>query len=321
MIDSHNRVIDYMRISITDRCNLRCIYCAPETVRTLPEDELLTYQEILRICGEASRLGIRFVKLTGGEPLMREGVPELVSLLKTKAGIERVTLTTNGVLLLRHLDALRGAGIDGITVSLDSLDPERFKATTGSGRLADIMAGIRESVGLNIPVKLNAVLIGGGGEPAWRDLAELAATEPLTVRFIEMMPIGYGGKFQGVSNDELLERMRKVYPGIAEDRSAQGAGPAVYYHIPGFKGHIGFISAMSHKFCRTCNRIRLTADGLLKPCLCYAGGVDVKAALRRGGSIREALLAAAALKPRSHCFTGAAPEKPTEQRIMSAIGG
>jgi cyclic pyranopterin phosphate synthase len=250
---------------------------------------------------------------------MRDGVPQLVDLLKTKAGIERVSLTTNGILLSRYIDALQDAGIDGITVSLDTLDPERFKSITGSPRLADILSAVQASMARNIPVKINAALIGGG-EPAWRDLAELAKTETLTVRFIEMMPLGYGSRFQGVRNDAILDRMRKIYPGIVEDSADRGAGPAVYYRIPNFKGRIGFISAMSHSFCHTCNRIRLTADGVLKPCLCYASGIDAKAALRNG-SVRQALLDAVALKPRSHCFVQANPEKPLETRLMSAIGG
>jgi cyclic pyranopterin phosphate synthase len=296
----------------------------PETVQPLPAEELLSYEEMTRVCIEGSHLGIRFIKLTGGEPLVRDGIPALVDELKRKAGIERVSLTTNGVLLPRHLDGLCSAGIDGITVSLDSLDPERFKATTGYAHVGDIIAAIHESIARNIRVKVNAVLIDDGGKPAWRNLAELARTLPLAVRFIEMMPIGYGSVFHGVRNDVILEQIRASYAGVIEDTTMKGAGPAVYYHIPGFKGCIGFISAMSHSFCHICNRIRLTADGMLKPCLCYADGIDLKAILRSGGSggaIRQALLDAAALKPASHCFTKPQAQKPLEQRLMSAIGG
>ena len=282
MTDSFNRTIDYMRISITDRCNLRCVYCKPVDVAYLPEAEILSMDEILVVCAAASKLGIRFVKLTGGEPLLREDAPELAALLKKRAGMERVSLTTNGALLSGRLDALHAAGIDGITISLDSLNPERFKATTGYSHLDRILAAVHESAARNMAVKINAVLMenGNNGEEEWRDLLSLARDLPLDVRFIEMMPIGYGKNFRAVSGDSLLRRIRAVYPELREDRSKRGAGPAVYYRIPGFKGSLGFISAMSHGFCHTCNRVRLTAGGLLKPCLCYAGGVDLKAILR-----------------------------------------
>jgi cyclic pyranopterin phosphate synthase len=325
MIDPFNRTIDYMRISITDRCNLRCVYCMPRRTRSLPEAELLSYEEILRVCTEAAALGIRFIKITGGEPLLREGVPDLVRRLKTTAGITKVSLTTNGVLLSRYLDALCAAGIDGITISLDSLDEERFRLTTGYQRLDRIIRGIHESLSRPVTVKINAVLIDTGGEPEWRGLAELARTLPLDVRFIELMPIGYGRTFKGVAHDRILQGLHETYAGLTQDRASQGAGPAVYYRIPGFKGSIGFISALSHGFCRTCNRIRLTPEGMLKPCLCYASGIDLKAILRgpdkTNEAISRALMEAAAMKPLSHCFTGTIPQGALEQRVMAAIGG
>ncbi|MDR2483988.1 MAG: GTP 3',8-cyclase MoaA [Treponema sp.] len=328
MIDLFSRTINYMRISITDRCNLRCIYCMPHTVPHLAEEELLGYEEILQICTQGALLGIRFIKLTGGEPLMREGVPALVGMLKNKAGIEKVSLTTNGVLLSRHLDALCAAGIDGITISLDSLNRERFKSTTGYSGLDDIVKAVYASVERDIRVKINAVLIDPGGESEWRELAELARALPLDVRFIEMMPLGYGSAFKGVGNDAILSQLKAAYTEVFEDSAVQGAGPAVYYRIRGFKGAIGFISAMSHSFCHTCNRIRLTAEGMIKPCLCYAGGIDLKAILRdktkTAEAIKQAILEAVAMKPASHCFTAAVSQsepKLLEKRAMAAIGG
>jgi cyclic pyranopterin phosphate synthase len=298
-------------------------------MRGLAETELLSYEEILRVCTEAAALGIHFIKITGGEPLLREGAPDLVRRLKTIPGITQVSLTTNGVLLSRYLDALCAAGIDGITVSLDSLDGERFKATTGYNDLDVIIQGVCESVTRAIRVKINAVLIDNGAEPEWRDLVELARTLPLDVRFIEMMPIGYGRIFKGVAHDVILRRIQETYQGVAEDTAQQGAGPAVYYRIPGFKGAIGFISAVSHTFCHTCNRIRLTAEGRLKPCLCYASGIDLKPLLRDqhtpNEAIRQALVEAVAMKPASHCFTApeiqAGKERSLETRAMVAIGG
>jgi cyclic pyranopterin phosphate synthase len=300
----------------------------PQAVPFLPAKELLSCEEILRVCTQGALLGIRFIKLTGGEPLMREDVPSLVKLLKTEGGIEKVSITTNGVLLSRYLDPLYAAGIDGITISLDSLDPERFKSTTGYHRLEDILWAIHESVARNIKVKINTVLMDNGTVLEWRDLIELAAVLPLDVRFIEMMPIGHGAAFKGMKNDTVLDQLKEVYKGITEEPGKRGAGPAVYYRIPGFKGAIGFISAMSHSFCDTCNRIRLTAEGMLKPCLCYALGIDLKGILRDRNKTQEdiqrAILEAVAMKPVSHCFTGPVAQteqKPLEKRAMVAIGG
>ncbi|MDR2632628.1 MAG: GTP 3',8-cyclase MoaA [Treponema sp.] len=329
MIDPFNRTIDYMRISITDRCNLRCVYCMPQKFRSLPETDILSYEEILRVCTEAASLGIHFIKITGGEPLLREGVSDLVRQLKHTPGIRKVSLTTNGVLLSRYLDALCAAGIDGITISLDSLDAERFRLTTGYNSLDTIIQGIHESLSRTIKVKINAVLMdnGGGLQSQWRDLVELARALPLDVRFIEMMPIGYGRIFKAVAHDRILQGLHETYAGIREDRASRGAGPAVYYRIPGFKGAIGFISALSHRFCRTCNRIRLTAEGMVKPCLCYASGIDLKAILRDPAKTNEAvcqaLKEAVAMKPAAHCFIPSpqAPEGSLEKRAMVAIGG
>jgi cyclic pyranopterin phosphate synthase len=300
----------------------------PQAIPSLPEKDLLSYEEILEVCTQGALLGIRFIKLTGGEPLLRQDVSTLVKLLKNRAGIEKVSLTTNGVLLSRYLDPLCAAGIDGITISLDSLDPERFKSTTGYHRLDDIMKGIHESVARNIKVKINTVLMDHGTVLEWRALVELAKELPLDVRFIEMMPIGQGSAFKGVGNDTIFVQIKETYREITEMSGKQGAGPAVYYRIPGFKGAIGFISAMSHSFCHTCNRIRLTADGLLKPCLCYASGIDLKAILRdqdkTAEAIQGALLQAVAMKPVSHCFTDPAAhteQKSLEKRAMVTIGG
>jgi cyclic pyranopterin phosphate synthase len=299
----------------------------PQKIRSLAETEILSYEEILRVCTEAVPLGIHFIKITGGEPLLREGVPDLVRQLKNMAGISKVSLTTNGVLLSRYLDALCAAGIDGITISLDSLDSERFRLTTGYTGLDSIIQEIHESLSRHIKVKINTVLIDNGGEPEWRDLVELARVLPLDVRFIEMMPIGYGRAFKGVAHDRILRGLHKTYAGVTEDRASQGAGPAVYYRIPGFKGAIGFISALSHRFCHTCNRIRLTAEGMLKPCLCYASGIDLKAILRdpdkTNEAISQALMEAVAMKPAAHCFTPTpqTPEGSLETRAMVAIGG
>jgi cyclic pyranopterin phosphate synthase len=327
MIDPFNRTIDYIRISLTDRCNLRCVYCMPPESPSLRESELLRDEEILRVCTEAATLGIRFIKLTGGEPLLREGVAGLVGALKHTPGVSQVSLTTNGVLLPQYLDPLCRAGIDGITISLDSLDQEQFRRTTGYAGLDRILWGVHASLRRGIRVKINAVLMDSGGEPAFKALAELARDLPLDVRFIELMPIGRGKVFKGVAPERILQGLRQLYPMMHEDIASRGAGPAVYYRIPGFAGAIGFISALSHRFCHTCNRIRLTPEGLVKPCLCYASGIDLKALLRDpdtpAGALREALQKAVTLKPASHCFTDPLSHsaETLETRPMASIGG
>lgn len=327
LIDPYNRVIDYMRISVTDRCNLKCIYCMPENTAYIPEEDILTDEEILRIVTEAAFLGIRFIKITGGEPLMRQGVPALIKKLKDKTGIEKVTLTTNGVLLSEHLSDLCSAGIDGITISLDTLDPLSFQATTGYNRLDKIIKALHESVERNIKVKVNTVFLEDKEKEKWMKIVLLAETLPIDVRFVEMMPIAYGSSFKTVSSDIILNKLKTIYPEIKTSEK-RGAGPAVYYTIPNFKGKIGFISAMSHSFCGDCNRIRLTAEGAIKPCLSYSDEISLKAILRdktkSREDIRKAILSAVAMKPLSHCFADTHHQvagKLFEKRSMSTFGG
>ena len=239
MIDSFGRNIDYMRISITDRCNLRCRYCMPDGVEWLPMADILSYEEIGRVCRAAARLGIRHLKITGGEPLVRKGCPELIGSLKTIPGIEAVTITTNGILLEQHLDRLKLAGVDGINVSLDTLDRRQFAELTGFDRLDQVLSGIRRAVDAGFKVKVNAVSLkldrDGDGSYGWERLAGLAREYPLDVRFIEMMPIGYGKQFETVDHQKLLEQMRQVFPDMETDTAKHGFGPAVYYRVPGFQ--------------------------------------------------------------------------------------
>jgi cyclic pyranopterin phosphate synthase len=300
---------------------------------SFPAGDPLSYQEILRICEAAVECGIRFIKITGGEPLLRDGCPAFIARLKKIAGIEKVTITTNGVLLTKHLDALLDAGLDGVNISLDSLDRERLKGITSFDVLESVMEAVYESVKQHINVKINAVLTGADQERVlltpgmrreWKELVELARHVPLGVRFIEMMPIGYGRSFTGSGNDMLLDYLKAEYAGVERDEQRHGQGPAVYYTIPGFKGTVGFISAMSGRFCAVCNRIRLTADGFLKPCLCYKEGIDLKPMLQQDEEIKRGIEQAIAMKPYSHCFDRVQDaEEPhvLEQDPMIAIGG
>lgn len=326
MRDRFGRKIDYMRISVTDRCNLRCRYCMPEGIQLLPEREILSYEELCRICKAAAELGITRFKITGGEPLVRLGCPELIGMIKRLPKVEQVTLTTNGILLDRYLDELVKNGLDAVNISLDTLDQASYKQITGFDELLRVKENIGKAAETGIRVKINSVLQWDAGEKQWTDLAVLAKDMPVDVRFIEMMPIGYGRKHGGISGSQVLRRLREAYPGLWKDASIHGNGPAVYYRIPGFLGSIGFINAVHGRFCNNCNRIRLTAKGELKPCLCYETSVDLKRVLRSEcgqeeteQEIKKAIRRAVSLKPQMHCFDMA--EGITEKRQMVQIGG
>lgn len=324
MKDSFERNINYMRISITDRCNLRCKYCMPEGIDLLPMERILTLEEIETVVRAAVRLGIRRIKITGGEPLVRKGCPELIRKLKHISGIEQVTLTTNGVLLGKYIEELVDAGLDAVNVSLDTLNAENYKRITGFDHLTVVLNSIEEAITKGLRVKVNAVLQRGYNEHEIYALAELAKNKKLDVRFIELMPIGYGDETKGISNEEVVHMLQKKYPQISADDSFHGNGPAVYYHIPGFQGGIGLISAMFGKFCDKCNRIRMTAQGYLKPCLCYSEGIDLFDLLRSDTEDKEERLVeqlkkAIEMKPDGHVFDD--KEKISENRKMIQIGG
>ena len=325
MNDRYNRKIEYMRISITDRCNLRCRYCMPDGVESVYMEELLTFEELMEVAEEAASLGITKIKITGGEPLVRRGCTDLIRKIKSIPAIEQVTITTNGTLLRENLNALLDAGIDGINVSLDTLDTGRFKLITGFDSLDKVLEGIDAAVNALVPVKINSVLQRGINDDEWQNLAALARDRSLDVRFIEMMPIGQGATFESVSNDEILGRLKSLYHGVEEDTDIHGNGPAKYVNIPGFKGSIGFISAIHGKFCGSCNRIRLTSMGKLKPCLCYGETIDIRDILRnnneneRHRKLRDAIRNAILLKPEQHCFE--TRDRITETSKMVAIGG
>ncbi len=324
MIDSYGRKIDYLRISITDRCNLRCLYCMPEDgVESVGHEEILRYDEILRLTDIFSQLGIKKIKITGGEPLVRKGAVSLIKDLKQVPGISKVTLTTNGMLLEQSIQELYEAGIDGINLSLDTLNRDVFYKITRRDSFEQVMKGLEAAIGYKeIPLKINCVPMGMEGQNPL-ELAELARKYPVHVRYIEMMPIGFGKKFAGCTEEELLKELQKKYGECRLFSGTLGNGPGHYYEFSGFQGKIGFISAMTHKFCSSCNRIRLTSNGYLKTCLQYDVGVDLKKLLRNGSS-KEVLLQAVETaikeKPSAHQFTEAL-EDHAEQHIMSQIGG
>ncbi len=324
MLDGYGRKIDYIRISITDRCNLRCVYCMPEDgVDFVSHEEILNYEEIVRLVEIFASLGVHKIKLTGGEPLVRKGVSSLVKELKQISGIEQVTLTTNGILLANVMDDLAKAGIDGINLSLDTLNPQIFEKITRRNSFELAMEGFYAALKYpQIPLKINCVPMGIEGQNIL-ELAELARNYSVHVRYIEMMPIGLGKQFEFCSEDKILEGLKEKYGDFFPYDKCIGNGPGHYYSFKNFKGKIGFISAISHKFCESCNRVRLTSQGYLKTCLQYDIGTDLRELIRDNVSdevLRDAVAGAIRRKPMSHQFTSQV-ENHEEERIMAQIGG
>ena len=315
MRDGFQREIDYLRISLTDRCNFRCVYCMPpEGVEKRSHSEMLTLEEIEEIARAAVELGVRKLRITGGEPLVRRGAVELCRRLGRIPGVEDLSLTTNGALLAPLAAELRETGVRRVNVSLDTLDPEKFRAITRGGELADCLAGIRAALDCGMdPVKLNVVLIGGFNDGEIPALAALSAAWGVEVRFIELMPIGHTVPFGPEAHlpvDEVLRRL--------EGWTAEGTeGVARMFRLLD-GGRIGLISPLSCRFCADCNRLRLTADGCLKPCLHSREEISVRGL--HGEALRSAILAAAAAKPADH---GPLSEqcRSCSRRDMNRIGG
>ena len=333
MKDSHGRVIDYLRISLTDRCNFRCIYCMPEEgVCALSHNDILSFEEIVRIVRVAADMGIKHLRLTGGEPLVRKGVVDLIAELNAIPGIESIALTTNGTLLPRMAEDLKKAGLDRVNISLDTLDEEQFHYITRRGHLQDTLDGIEAAVEAGFdPVKVNSVVVRSLNQDVF-EFAKMSMDKPLHVRFIEFMPIGEDdelnetgwGKDDVIPSDELLEIINKraIEEGLGELKPAmkhtpEGWGPARYYEFDGAVGTVGFISPLSHHFCSQCNRLRLTADGLIRPCLFSDVEYDVRTPARAGDEeeIRRTLMLALGAKPDDH------HDKVGTERGMSQIGG
>ena len=323
MLDRYGRVIYYLRISVTDRCNLRCCYCMPEGVQDVGMKNILTFEEIWEIVRTGVSLGITHIRITGGEPLVRKGCVDLIRGIREIPGVETITMTTNGVLLGNYGKQLKEAGVDGVNISLDTLDPEEFYKITGKRELQEVLAGIRAVKTAGLPVKLNAV---NRKELDPIPLVRYAQEENLPLRFIEMMPVGYGKKYVGRSNEELRETLEAVCGNAEcmtnrEELSRMGSGPAVYYQFSDLKVPVGFISAIHGKFCDTCNRVRLTAEGYLKLCLCYDEGEDLRRVLREGEkeNLRTIMEQTIFRKPAAHCFEH--PAEMTETHEMVKIGG
>lgn len=322
MNDRFDRHINYMRISVTDLCNLRCFYCMPEQgICKKEHSQVLRYEEIIRIVREGALLGIKNIRITGGEPLVRTGIEKLIMGIRAIDGIEDISITTNGILLKDKLKALKAAGLDRVNISIDSLDAEKYRRITRGGDIERVLQALDLCIEMGIrPVKINTVLLKGINDDELMDFALLTERLPVSVRFIELMPVGlvaYGFKEHYMSAAQAMDRIPGLVPA---DETRSGQGPAVYYRLPGAIGRIGFIAALSHNFCKECNRIRLTADGKIKPCLNSDLEVDLKPALRENkGSLRMALEWAIGLKPQRHHMDNG--EIVLKNREMYQIGG
>ncbi|MEK6671848.1 MAG: GTP 3',8-cyclase MoaA [Nitrospirota bacterium] len=325
MKDSFDRIIDYMRISITDRCNLRCVYCMPSNgVEAVEHCDILTFEEIARIVRVAAGLGVRKIRITGGEPLARKGVAHLISSIKAVEGIEDISLTTNAILLGGLAKELADSGLNRVNISLDSFRPERYREITRGGDISQVMSGIEaaEKAGLT-PIKLNVVPMSGFNDDEIEDFARLTLTTPYHVRFIEFMPIGGRDSWSSdkyIPTDRIMERVEKIAPLIPV--RLRKHGPARYYRFENASGVIGFISAITHHFCNDCNRLRITSDGKLRPCLFSDTEIDLKPAIRSSDSDKEIerlLRLSIAIKPDGHNINKQSHLKSLS--AMSRIGG
>ncbi|MFC1999947.1 GTP 3',8-cyclase MoaA [Chloroflexota bacterium] len=321
--DSFQRPINYLRISVTDRCNLRCVYCMPaEGVGLLAHSEILTYEEISRVVQAAAEMGISKVRVSGGEPLVRAGLVNLIRMLYQIEGIDDISLTTNGVLLKEQAAQLREAGLRRVNVSLDSLKRENFTSITGWDKLGAVLEGMEEARRVKLePVKVNVVVMRGYNDDELLDFA-LLSKEGWHIRFIELMPLlnGGGSMPEFVSAEEMRHRLAPL--GYLEPCSAPvGVGPAKYHKLPGASGTIGFITPVSEHFCFRCNRLRLTADGKLLPCLLSDQEIDLKRSLRKGASqeeIGDLVVKAIAAKPEGHRVE---QQLVPRNRFMTQVGG
>ncbi len=323
-MDTYHRRIDYMRISITDRCDMSCIYCTERTVPRLSHDDILRYEEIHKAVQAAARLGVKGLRITGGEPLVRPDVSKLVEMLVQVDGIDDITLTTNGTLLGKYARELKAAGLQRVNISLDAFKADKYKKITGSDKLKDVLESIEiaRKVGLT-PVKINTVVMRGINDDELLDFARMSISDGWHVRFIEMMPFVNSGieDKRLVSVEEMMKIIQGSLGELEPCLTKTGRGPAKYYRLPNAEGTVGFIGPVTDCFCATCNRFRMTADGGLRPCLLEDDEIDVKTPLRNGASIDELeglMEKAVSLKRKRHRLNGTYTHG---QRQMWQIGG
>lgn len=328
LIDGHDRRVSYLRVSVTDRCDLRCVYCMSEAMTFLPKRELLTLEELDRLCSAFVARGVRKLRFTGGEPLVRRDLIDLIGGLSRhldSGALDEITLTTNGTLLARHARALAERGVRRINVSLDTLCPERYRAITRWGSLDKILAGLDAAQDAGLSVKLNAVALQDGGEGEIERLLRFAHGRGMDLTLIEVMPLGDVGAHradQYLSLETVKAHLARSF--TLEPIDHRTGGPARYVRVAETGGRLGFITPLSHNFCESCNRVRVTCTGQLYTCLGHEGAHDLRAALRGSegdARLHAALDAAIAAKPKGHDFVVARGRGPTLSRHMSVTGG
>ncbi|NRB57572.1 MAG: GTP 3',8-cyclase MoaA [Salinicola sp.] len=326
LIDKFSRHVRYVRISVTDRCDFRCVYCMSEEMTFLPRDQVLSLEELYQVARAFTELGVEKIRLTGGEPLVRKGIGDLVTNIGTLPGLKDFAMTTNGAGLRRHAQALYSGGMTRLNISLDSLDPERFKRLTRTGDLERVIDGIHAAQDAGFErIKLNAVILRGRNDDEVLDLVEFARDEKLDISFIEEMPLGdvsdhsRGETFY--SSDEVQTRIESRYPLMPSPEST--LGPSRYFRMPDSDCRVGFISPHSHNFCSTCNRVRVTVEGRLLLCLGNEHSVDLRETLRRYPGqlepLKEQIIAAMDLKPERHHFSTDGDVQVV--RFMNMTGG
>ena len=319
MKDSYGREINYLRISLTDRCNLRCEYCMPENgiSNKMPPSSMLSLEEIYQITETFVELGISKIRVSGGEPLVRHGAVDLIGSINKIPGVNEVTMTTNGVLLEQYAEELIKAGVKRLNISLDTLDEEKYASITRGGNLHKVLAGIRKAKELGMkPIKINTVLIGGFNDDEIIDFVNMTRDGSLDVRFIELMPIGEAALFaeaRFIPNSTIFDKV----PGLIPIDRVDMSSPAVYFKLPDGLGKVGLINPISCKFCSSCNRVRLTSTGKLKLCLHSDKELDLRKVLREGGDLKKAILDAILTKEKEHHLES----QRYITRSMNSIGG
>lgn len=320
MNDRYDRNIEYIRVSVTDKCNLKCVYCMPEDIEYTKNDKLLTDVEIIKLCKIFAQKGIKKVKITGGEPLVRKDINKLIKSIKNINGIDEVTITTNGILLEKFINDLE---VDCINVSLDSIDEKEFLNITKYNLLSKVLKGIDSALDIGKRVKINCVPIGVNGK--WQknviDIINFCEHKKIDVRFIEMMPIGKGKEFEPITQQMVIELIEEKFGKLSSYEKKLGNGPAKYLTSKKLKIKLGFISALTHEFCSTCNRVRLTSDGYLKSCLFFEDGVNLKDIINDENLLNKSIEMAIYNKPEKHEFLNYKDMENFETKKMFQIGG
>ena len=320
MIDKFGRKVDYLRISVTENCNLKCIYCIDDNILNTYKNDILSDDEIVKIATECASLGIKKIRITGGEPLVRKNIENLIYRLNNIKEIEEIYITTNGVLLNDKIEILKENGLTGVNISLDSLNKDRFKKLTKFDKLKEVLLSIDKALELGLKVKINTVIVDDINKDEIIDFVKLTKDKNIDIRFIELMPIGAAKKYKGISNEEILNIIKNNFKNIQVENKSKRSGPANYIRVDNYKGKIGFISPISNCFCEDCNRIRLTSTGFLKKCLHYNYGIDLKKHIRSNISnkdLKELIYLNIYDKPQNHLFMKDCDDK--ENKYMNQI--